>query len=412
MRKVPPIHELLSSWNPAPARSLESVEIEDDTLRDGLQGAFVRKPTIGEKLELFSLSSAIGCQHAVIGFPASSVDELADCSAIISAIEAGRLKLMPWLLSRALVSDLVAIVTLQKETSVRLGAAFFMGTSPIRRAIENWDLEHVKASMAEAVAFAAQNDIPFSLSIEDASRTPKDELRELIALGADNNAYSIAICDTVGESTPAGAARLVGFTKNIIEAAGATTKILWHGHNDRGLAVANSLAAAEAGADIIGGSFMGIGERTGNAALEQIILYLYQSGVQSWQVDKLMPYCQMLAGYTETLIAAGAPLIGKQAFATCTGTHSAAILKARAVSLDHEDYVFSSVPASRLGVPQNVMLGPTSGLSNAKYVLSQTGLLNDEDTAAALLAHAKGQKHWLTHEDVIAWFTQHRKEVA
>ncbi len=405
------VNQLLYSWNPPAKSGLENVEIEDDTLRDGLQGAFVRKPTVDEKIELFTLSSAIGCQHAVVGFPASSPQEMADSRRIVQAIQERGLKQQPWMLSRALVSDLEPIIALQRESDIPIGAAFFMGTSPLRRVVEKWDWDQVLRNVETAVAYCVENGVPFSLSIEDASRTPPEELRQLIQIGAKANGFSISICDTVGESTPDGAAQLVRFTREEIAKENADTRVLWHGHNDRGMAVANSAAAAEAGARIIGGSFLGIGERTGNAALEQVILYLYQNGATQWRIDHLVNYCEKLSEYTNTPISNEMPLIGSQAFATCTGTHSAAVLKARAISVDYEDYIFSAVPASKLGLPQNIMIGPTSGLANARHVLQRLELPSDDQAASALLEHAKGKNSWVQHNEIKQWAEAHlRKE--
>lgn len=397
------INKLLYTWNPPASGDLRAVEIEDDSLRDGLQGAFVRKPTIEEKIELFELSNAVGCQHAVVGFPASSEREYDDSRRLVDAMQTRGMRQTPWMLSRALVSDLDPILALKKECGATVGAAFFMGTSPLRRAVESWDWDQVLRNVATAVGYCVEQDLPFSLSIEDASRTPPAELQELIRLGAEANGYSIAICDTVGESTPAGAAELVRFTREEIAKYGAKTKVLWHGHNDRGLAVANSIAAVEAGAGIIGGSFLGIGERTGNASLEQVILYLYQNGAEDWKIDNLVAYCEKLSEYTETPIPASMPLVGSQAFATCTGTHSAAVLKARAISVEHEDYIFSAVPASKLGLPQNIMIGPTSGLANARYILERLELPSNDDAASALLRHAKTKNGWMQHKDIQSW---------
>ena len=397
------INQLLYTWNPPESGDLRSVEIEDDSLRDGLQGAFVRKPTVEEKIELFELSDAVGCQHAIVGFPASSQREYDDSRQIIEAMQTRGLRQMPWMLSRALISDLDPILALKKESGISVGAAFFMGTSPLRRAVENWDWNQVLRNVATAIAYCVEQGLPFSLSIEDASRTPPEELRELIRLGAEANGYSISICDTVGESTPDGATNLVRFTCEEIAKSGATTKVLWHGHNDRGLAVANSIAAVGAGARIIGGSFLGIGERTGNASLEQVILYLYQNGAVDWNIDKLVGYCEKLGEYTNTPIPASMPLVGSQAFATCTGTHSAAVLKARAISVEYEDYIFSAVPASKLGLPQNIMIGPTSGLANARYILERLDLPSSEEAANALLQQAKTENGWMQHKDIRGW---------
>ncbi|MFI9422205.1 LeuA family protein [Streptomyces achromogenes] len=400
------IGDILFTWNERlPAGT--SVEIEDDTLRDGLQASFIRKPTVEEKAELFRMSAGIGARHAVVGFPASSPAEFSDSRRLLSVIRDDGLPLMPWFLGRAVREDLEPMLRLRDHFGADVGAAFFIGTSPIRRHVEKWDMAQIMERITGTMEYLEKVGLPFSFSVEDASRTPPDELRDMVELAVRYSAYSIAVCDTVGESTPAGVHRLVGFVKSLIKDRGSHVKILWHGHNDRGLGLANSIAAVEAGADIVGGAFLGIGERSGNTALEQVIMYLYQNGVGNFDVKNLIPYLKKLSAATEFPIPVNMPLVGQQAFATCTGTHAAAVLKAAEIGTDFEDYVFSSIPASELGAVQDIGVGPTSGMANATYVLRKGNMDSSEGTAEALLAHAKTQHRLMYEDEIVAWYKQH-----
>jgi 2-isopropylmalate synthase len=406
----PAIADLLSTWNEPVAPSLLAIEIEDDTLRDGLQGAFVRRPSLAEKIELLELSSRIGVHGAMLGFPASSAQELDECVALVQAIAERGLRLTPRFLARSRISDLEAILEVGRRTGQPVGADFFIGTSAIRRRVEGWQLEALLDGLSEAAAFMRSRGSPFSITIEDATRTPPDDLRRVVERILELGSTCVAIADTVGDATPAGAQRIVRFCRAIIDERKPGTGLLWHGHNDRGLALANSLAAGEAGATIIGGSFLGIGERTGNAALEQLILFLAQHGATGYRVDLLPAYCALLSRYTEVPIPDNAPLVGAQVFATCTGTHAAAILKARALGVEHEDYVFSAVPASRLGRIQDIQIGPTSGLSNARYMLERLGLPASPEHAERLLALAKSKDRFLRTEEIVATMGDHAQE--
>ncbi len=209
------------------------------------------------------------------------------------------------------------------------------------------------------------NNTKFGISLEDASRTPPRDIELAIGTAIDAGAASISICDTVGECTPDGAAKLTEFCMKQIEKAGIHIDMVWHGHNDKGLSLANAMAAAMAGAQTISGTFSGLGERAGNTPLEQIIMLLFQAGNTQFDLTSLSPYCRKLAEYTHTPIPANTPLTGSQAFATSAGTHAAAILKARQLGQNFEDYVFSGVPASVLGRIQDVIIGPASGRANA-----------------------------------------------
>ncbi|MBZ4015238.1 hypothetical protein CCS38_05660 [Streptomyces purpurogeneiscleroticus] len=400
------IGEILFTWNDRLPGDRMSVEIEDDTLRDGLQASFIRKPTVEEKAELVRLSAGIGSRHAVLGFPASSPAEFSDSQRLLSVISDDGLPLMPWFLGRAMREDLEPMLRLRDHFGADVGAAFFIGTSPIRRHVEEWDMAQILDRITGTMEYLEKVGLPFSFSVEDASRTPPDELRTMVELAVQHSAYSIAVCDTVGESTPAGVHRLVGFVKKIIRDRGSDLKILWHGHNDRGLGLANSLAAVEAGADIVGGAFLGIGERSGNTALEQVIMYLHQNGIGNFEVKGLIPYLKKLSAATDFPIPVNMPLVGQQAFATCTGTHAAAVLKAAELGTDFEDYVFSSIPASELGAVQDIGVGPTSGMANAKYVLEKGAMDASEGTAAELLAFAKKQQRLMYEDEITAWYKQ------
>ncbi len=236
--------------------------------------------------------------------------------------------------------------------------------------------------------------------MEDSSRTSPDDLGKVIAAAAEAGAEYMTVCDTVGDITPDGARRLVRFVLDQIFKTGKAISITWHEHNDRGLGLVNALAAAEEGASVISGAFLGLGERCGNTPLEQAMMYLYQKGSSRFRLSGIPAYCEKLAEFVEIPIPKNAPLVGDQAFATCTGTHAAAILKARALGTDFEDFIFSAVPASKLGRSQELMIGPLSGLANAKYMLEMICVEPTADNASKLLDAAKRQNRWLEMKEI------------
>ncbi|HEU5324143.1 MAG TPA: 2-isopropylmalate synthase, partial [Methylomirabilota bacterium] len=243
----------------------------------------------------------------------------------------------------------------------------------------------------------------FGVSLEDATRTPPADLDAALEVTLATGAEWITICDTVGEMTPRGTHALVDHVREVVEARRPAVRLVWHGHNDKGLALANALAAADAGVHVISGAFLGIGERAGNTALEQVLMALAQAGSTRYRLDGIPAYCRRLAEYTRTDVALNAPLVGRQVFATCTGTHSAAILKARALGRDFEDLVFSGVPAHALGRRQEILIGPTSGLANVRHGLEDLGVSAPEGVMRRLLEYAKTRDAWLGPEDVRAF---------
>lgn len=400
--------DYLYTWNTPAAERLKRVRIDDD-IRDGTQGAFGRRPTLEERKQLVDLTAKVGTYCVVLGFPFISPKEFEECQALIEHIEARGYNMVPIFLARTLISDLEPIVALKKNSRLDVRAEMFLGTSPLRREVEQWDFEEMLARIGEAGAYLNQQGLRFGISAEDATRTPPSDLGQVIDAVAAVAATSFTICDTVGEVTPEGAAKITTFTRQRLAQAGSPDmEVVWHGHNDKGLSVANALAAAAAGADVISGTFFGIGERAGNTPLEQVIMLLHQAGNEKYNLQHLQEYCEAFAAITETPILQMSPLVGKQAFATSAGTHSAAILKARKLGRDFEDYVFSSVPASKLGRQQDVVINATSGMVNARYMLEQIGIDATDELAQSLLAHAKQQDRWLSAADIRMYLEQAR----
>lgn len=393
------VQEFLYTWNSAPPNHLKNVYIEED-IRDGFQAAYVHQPTLEQKKELLDLTLQIGVLNIVAGFPAASQSEFDSCYALLHHMQQKDSAMQFGFLARALIEDLEPIVALNQAFPERVSAEIYMGTSPLRRKVEQWDFDTLLHRLQVSGQYLATRATKMGVSFEDGSRTPPAELDRLISTSVEMGVHSIALCDTVGDCTPDGAARITEFTLQRIEKAGMQTTVVWHGHNDKGLSVANALSAAITGAHVISGTFLGIGERSGNTPLEQIILLLAQAGSTKYSLAALQPYCQKLAEYTHTPISMTAPLIGQQVFATSAGTHAAAILKARKLGIDFEDYIFSSVPASKLGRSQDVLLGPTSGMATARYILEQMGLPVSEEVARGLLNYAKTQDRWLLDNDI------------
>lgn len=396
-----PIEPYLHSWNPRPPGHLKSVLIEDDSLRDGLQGAFTRKPTLQEKVELMQRCARVGVQRAMLGFPAISDKEYAECKVLLEQLRARELPLVPKFLARARIPDVEPIVQLYAETQVPLWVDFWIAASPLRRRVERWELADLLGRVRETGRYLTGKKIRWAFSLEDSTRTPPEDLEAVFTTAMEAGASELVVCDTVGESNPAGSASIFAHTKELASRKGWGGLLSWHGHNDRGLAVANALAVAEAGAHVISGSFLGIGERTGCTPIEQVILYLHQTGNRLYRVDQLYPMCQELSRLTEVPIPDNAPVVGRQTFATCTGTHVSAILKGRELGRNFEDLVFSSVPAVELGREQDILVGPTSGLAAARHVLEKLELPGGDALARELLEHAKQQSRWLTPDDVL-----------
>src|SRR5262249_47230212 len=158
-------------------------------------------------------------------------------------------------------------------------------------------------------------------------------------------ARAIAICDTCGHATPAGVAALVRFViDEVVRPSGERVRVDWHGHSDRGLGVANSLAALAAGAECVHATALGIGEGVGNTQMDQMLVNLKLLGVEPWasqDLTKLKDYCERISRATGVPIPRNYPVFGNDAFRTSTGVHAAAVIKAlRKNDLELADAVY------------------------------------------------------------------------
>src|SRR3990167_6577076 len=294
MRAINYIHD----WNALPFKA-SAIELEDDTLRDGLQGTFLKKLTLEQKLELIELSINMGVTQFMLGFPAASESEYSDCFKTLKWLEKRNANIQVYFLARAKIEDLTPIIQLSKETTYPICADFFVGVSKLRRVVENWDYNKLLSTCEQTANYANEHHLPFSISLEDATRTTPDDIKTFITLALTKGAKRITLCDTVGALVPQGVFSLISSIRSYFSANKQKTALGWHGHNDNGLALANALAAVDAGIDFISGTFLGIGERSGNTALEQVIFHLLHRGHSHFSLTPLMLYSEKLAKYVD-----------------------------------------------------------------------------------------------------------------
>src|SRR6185295_16378860 len=179
-------------------------------------------------------------------------------------------------------------------------------------------------------------------------------------------------------------------------------RIDFHGHMDRGLGVGNAIAALEAGAHRVHGTGLGIGERVGNAPLDQILVNLKLMGWIDNDLRKLYEYCRTVSESAKVPIPHGYPVAGQDAFETATGVHAAAIIKAMKKGDSWlADRVYSGVPAGEFGRSQGIAIGPLSGKSNVVHWLELRGHAATEPRVAAILEKAKRSNRLLSEEEIL-----------
>src|SRR5713101_3576128 len=380
--------DLIYDWNraggeggPAFDWSRVRVDLNDETLRDGLQSPSVRDPTLEVKKRLLHLMADLGIVAADIGLPGAGPRVVEQVRALAQEIRDAKLPISPNCAARTVIADVEPIVRIADEVGIKIEAATFIGSSPIRQYAEDWTVERILRSTEEAVTFAVRHGLPVTYVTEDTTRARPETLRQLYGAAIDCGATRICLADTVGHATPEGVKALVEFVRKEIVGK-KDVKVDWHGHRDRGMGLINCLAAIEAGVDRVHATALGVGERVGNAEMDLLIVNLKLLGAHQGDIRKLPEYCRLVADAVGVPIPVNYPVVGTDAFRTGTGVHAAAIIKAKKKGHNWlADRVYSSVPAEEFGFEQRIEISPVSGLSNVKYWLEHHGY-DPEDAAA------------------------------
>jgi 2-isopropylmalate synthase len=181
-------------------------------------------------------------------------------------------------------------------------------------------------------------------------------------------------------------------------------RVDWHGHCDRGFAVANSVAALAAGADCVHACALGTGERVGNTQMDQMLVNLKLMGVQPWEkqdLTKLRDYCEAVSRATSVPIPPNYPVVGEDAFRTATGVHAAAVIKAyKKNDVELANAVYSGVPSHLFGMEQVIDIGPMSGKSNVLFWLERHGIAASDDVVERIYKRAKNSDHTLSEAEI------------
>jgi 2-isopropylmalate synthase len=408
--------DLFFDWNRAhavPDRLGEAVVL-DETLRDGIQSPSAIDPSIDDKIEILHLLDELGVAQLDVGLPGAGPHQRAAVKRLVEEIRDARLKIRANVACRTVITDIAPAAEVQQETGVPLEVYAFIGSSPIRQYAEEWDLAFIEKQSVEAIRFAARQNLAVTYVTEDTTRSKPEDLRRLFLAAIEAGARRLCLCDTVGHATPEGTAALVRFAQEVVRESGEEVGLDWHGHNDRGLALANALAAGAAGATRLHGCAAGIGERVGNTAIDQLLVNLKLLGHPIYarrDMTKLVRFVELAARVTGHSVPVNYPVAGADAFRTATGVHAAAIIKAQRKGDQWlADRVYSGVPAGEFGKEQQIEIGPMSGLSNVKHWLARHEVPADEMLAKAILQRAKSSNRTLTEAELLQLVRELRSE--
>ena len=398
--------DLIHDWNEAGERWEKpafKIQFDDETLRDGLQSPSVRTPPIEQKIELLHLMDQLGIDTADIGLPGAGPHVVRDVLRLAQEIVSSKLNVAANCAARTMIRDIEPVADIQQKTGLPIEVCTFIGSSPIRQYAEGWSEDTMLMHTRDAITFAVQQGLTVMYVTEDTVRARPETLRRLFLTAIECGARRLCLCDTVGHATPTGAANLVRFARQVVLESGADVGLDWHGHNDRGLAIANTIAAIRAGVTRVHGCALGIGERVGNTALDQLLVNLKLMGWIDNDLKALAEYCGKTSTATGVPIPVNYPVVGADAFRTGTGVHAAAVIKAFKKG-DHwlADRVYSGVPAAMVGRHQEIEVGPMSGESNVVYWLESRQLAATPERVKAVFQRAKAVDGVLTADEIRA----------
>lgn len=395
---------LIYDWNELDRTPVaKPVTFDDETLRDGLQSPSVIDPPIEKKLQILHLMEDLGIESANIGLPGAGPRAVTDVERLAREIVTCRMKLRPNCAARTTPADVRPIVEISQRVGIAIEAATFIGSSPIRHYAEDWTLDRMLKVSEDAVRFAVGEGLPVMFVTEDTIRSRPETIVQLYRSAIDWGARAIVCCDTVGHATPEGVRNLIRYVRReVIEPAGRAIRLDWHGHSDRGLAVINSIAAVEAGADQLHGCGLGIGERVGNTPMDLLLANLKLMGYIDRDLTSLRLYVEAISEATGIPIPANYPVFGRDAFRTATGVHAAAVIKAlQKGDTKLANVVYSGVPCHDFGLEQQIEIGPMSGKSNVIYWLRRRQIEPDDSTVERIFAMAKRSDRVLREEEIL-----------
>ncbi len=406
------VSELIYDWNQIHPEALlksRAVFLNDESLRDGLQSPSVRDPSIEDKIRILHLMEALGINSLDLGLPGAGQRAAEHVEALAREIVQAKMKIRANCAARTHENDIRPIAEIVQRTGLKIEAATFIGSSPIRRYTEGWTEDFLLQTTEKALKYAVSLGLEVMYVTEDTTRCDPAMVKRLYSAAINCGARAIVICDTAGHSTPAGAFALVQYVLNeVVKPSGEKIRVEWHGHCDRGFGVANSISALMAGADCVHACALGIGERVGNTQMDLMLVNLKLMGIPPWadqDLTKLKEYCEAVSKATGVPIPPNYPVVGGDAFRTATGVHASAVIKAyKKNDVELANAVYSGVPSHVFGMEQVIDVGPMSGKSNVLFWLERRGLDCSDEIVEKIYKRAKASDHTLSEGEIMECF--------
>jgi methanogen homocitrate synthase len=344
------------------------IEICDVTLRDGEQTPGVAF-TKGEKVALARELDAVGVEVIEAGFPVVSSAE----KNIVREIAGMGLDAKTCCLARAVMGDVDSAIDCDVDI-----VSIFIAMSDLHLKYKyHRTYEEMCECALDTIEHAKDHGLKVRFAAEDATRTSVETLKEAFLAVEDYKVDYVSIADTIGILNPSTAFYLVSEIKKVVH-----TPICIHCHDDLGMATANTLAAAEAGAKQLHTTVNGIGERAGNAALEEILVSLrVQYGIERYDTTRLTNLSRMVEEFSGIYPAVNKAIIGKHAFSHESGIHVAAILE--------EPRTYELFSPEIVGSKRNLIVGKHTGTKALKGIIKDMGYSLEREELCDLIDRVK-----------------------
>jgi 2-isopropylmalate synthase len=397
----PAEEELIYDWNLARGQPSWPVspQFYDRTLLSGSHAPWARCPSVEERRELLARMDELSLEAACLGHPGASAEEGAEVRALAARLEG--LRLAPGCRARLRPGEVEAVAEVAQAAGRPVEVALTLPSSGLHPLLSPGGPGELLAGLARCARRAGEMGLPVMVVVRDAPRAHPEVLARVIRVAAEAGATRLCLSDSAGHAIPAGVARLVGFTREALRRLGSSLQLDWHGTNDRGLALANALAALRAGVQRVHAAALGLGERCGGVPMDLLLVNLKLLGATDRPMHTLRAYCEKAAQIYGFAVPASYPVLGADAFRTGTGVHAAAIIKAHAKGDAWlADRIYSGVPAGLFGCRQIIEVGPMAGESNAVWWLRQHGLEPTRPRIEAIMARAKQASRVLADEEI------------